>query len=80
MDARLGNDLTVAVAVAGWPVAAATADAPATNYDPVNHSQNVYCAGTAGSLQEVAWVAGSGWGPISVVVPAGSLAFAPATN
>ena len=54
--------------------------APATNFDPDNHSQNVYFAGADGSLQEKPWVSGSGWKAITVIVPAGSVAAAPATN
>ena len=71
--------VTVAMACAVSPAVAA-AGAPATNFDADNHSQNVYYAGTDGSLREIAWVPGSGWGPISTVVPAGSLGAGPGTN
>jgi hypothetical protein len=54
--------------------------APATNFDPDNHSQNVYFQGTDGSLREIAWTPSGGWGRVSTVAPAGSLGSAPATN
>jgi hypothetical protein len=54
--------------------------APATNFDPENHSQNVYFQGTDGSLREISWTPSGGWDQVSVVAPAGSLGSAPATN
>ena len=52
------------VALPATTAATATAaNAPATNFDSENHTQNVYLPGTDGSLKEISWVAGSGWGP-----------------
>jgi hypothetical protein len=72
--------LMVATVCAVCPAVAAAANAPATNYDADNHSQNVYLPGPEGSLKEIAWVSGGGWGHISTILPGGSLGSASATN
>jgi hypothetical protein len=72
--------VTAAIACAALPVSAALAGVPATNFDPENHSQNIYFAGTDGSLREVSWTPSGGWDRVSVVVAAGSVGSAPATN
>jgi hypothetical protein len=53
--------------------AGSVASAPATNYDPDNHSQNVYFAGPDGSLREISWTPSAKFNHVSVVAPAGTL-------
>lgn len=67
------------VACPAGAAAAVAAGAPATIFDPDTHSQGVYFEGTDGSLREMAWTAASGWSPVYVILPAGSLGSAPAT-
>ena len=47
--------------------------APATNFDPENHSQNVYFSGPDGSLREISWTPSGHWDAMSVITPAGTL-------
>jgi hypothetical protein len=70
----------VVLACAVCPGVSAAANAPTTNFDPETHSQSVYFEGPDGSLREMAWTAASGWSPVYVIAPAGSLGSAPATN
>lgn len=70
--------LMAVTACAVWAAAAAPANAafraPATNYDPDNHTQNVYFAGPDGSLREMSWAQSRGWWRApAVILPGGSL-------
>ena len=47
--------------------------APATNFDPDNHSQNVYFSGPDGSLREISWTPSAGWDAMSVITSPGLL-------
>ena len=62
--------IAACAAAAAWPGAASAANAPATNFDSVNHTQNVFWAGLDGSLREITWKQGVGWSAIKQPVPA----------
>ena len=47
--------------------------APAANFDPENHSQNVYFSGRDGAWREISWTPASGWSQRSVLTPGGGL-------
>jgi hypothetical protein len=66
-------------AASGWiPVyvilpAGSLGSAPAANFDPEYHSQNVYFAGGDGAVREISWTPSSGWSSASVITPGGGI-------
>lgn len=66
-------------AASGWSQvyvilpAGSLGSAPAANFDPEYHSQNVYYAGTDGVLREISWTPSSGWSQASVITPGGGV-------